>query len=227
MLSIGKIKGQSGYSYYTQNVGDNYYTQGGEPPGHWYGNGLENIGLTKGSQIDEADFGTVYQGFNLNKANPESLVQNAGEKQRTNAWDLTFSVPKSVSTLWSQSDLRTRRIIQETALEAVHETLDMAQEMCGHTRRGKQGDKIENGKLICGVFEHGTNRNLDPQLHYHAVLINTAFRDDGTSGTLETTSLYENKMALGYAFQLSHAHKLRERLAVNIRVAKIVLRSRG
>ena len=220
MLSIGKIRDQSGYAYYTKNVSESYYTQGGEPPGHWYGDGLKNIGLTKGSKIEESDFGTVFQGFNLNKEKPESLVQNAGDKNRTNAWDLTFSVPKSVSTLWSQSDLRTRRIIQETALEAVHETLDMAQEMCGHTRRGKQGDKIENGKLICGVFEHGTNRNLDPQLHYHAVLINTAFRDDGTSGTLETTSLYENKMALGYAFQLSHAHKLRERLAVNIRVAK-------
>ena len=140
MLSIGKIRDQSGYAYYTKNVSESYYTQGGEPPGHWYGDGLKNIGLTKGSKIEESDFGTVFQGFNLNKEKPESLVQNAGDKNRTNAWDLTFSVPKSVSTLWSQSDLRTRRIIQETALEAVHETLDMAQEMCGHTRRGKQGE---------------------------------------------------------------------------------------
>lgn len=220
MLSIGKIKGEKGYAYYTAKARENYYTQGGEPPGRWYGEGLEHLGIYKGAQIDESDFGTIYQGFNLNKDKPEALVQNAGEKNRTNAWDLTFSAPKSVSTLWSQGNDRIRRIIQESALEAVQETLDMAQELCGHTRRGKHGETVEKGKLIFGIFEHGTNRNLEPHLHYHAVMMNAAFREDGTSGTLETTSLYEYKMALGHAFQLALAQKLIHRLEVNTQLSK-------
>ncbi len=220
MLSIGKIQGRQGYTYYTKEARESYYTQGGEPQGRWYGEGLQHLGITSGTSIEESDFGTVYQGFNLNKENPGALVQNAGDEMRTNAWDLTFSVPKSVSTLWSQTDERTRKVIQESIHESARETLDMAQELCGHTRRGKHGETVEKGKLVFGLFEHATNRNLEPHLHIHSVLMNAAFREDGSSGTLETTSLYEHKLALGYGFQLTLAHKLRERLAVNIRVAK-------
>jgi conjugative relaxase-like TrwC/TraI family protein len=220
MLSIGKVKGNTGYAYYTEGAREDYYTQGGEPPGVWYGEGLENLGLTKGSRIDESDFGTVYQGFNLDKNQPQALVQNAGDQKRTNAWDLTFSAPKSVSTLWSQSDERTRKIIIDSVHESARITLDMAQELCGHTRRGKHGESIEKGKLVFGLFEHVTNRNLEPQIHVHSVLMNAAFREDGTSGTLETTSLYDHKLALGYGFQLTLSHLLKERLSVNIRVAK-------
>ena len=43
MLSAAPIRGDG--TYYQQLAQTEYYTKGGEPPGHWVGSGAEQLGL--------------------------------------------------------------------------------------------------------------------------------------------------------------------------------------
>lgn len=144
-----------------------------------------------------------------------TLVQSAGKQNHRPGWDLTFSAPKSVSTAWSQADRETQLEFQAAQLSAVDKAIDYLEEHALWTRRGKAGHEFERCKLIVATFEHGTSRAQDPQLHTHAVLLNIALREDGTTGTLETKSLYQHKMAAGALYRAELAHQLGCRLGLS------------
>ncbi|MFX8848740.1 relaxase domain-containing protein, partial [Acinetobacter baumannii] len=63
---------------------------------------------------------------------------------------------------------------------------------------------------MVATFEHSTSRALDPQLHTHALVMNIGVRDDGSTGTLSSLSLFETKMAAGALYRL-HLSSLLER----------------
>lgn len=211
MLSIGAASG----GYYASLAVEDYYHSGGEPPGLWHGRGTTPLGLS--SQIDPKEFLTLCDGFSPDGA---LLTQNAGKENHRAGYDLTFSAPKSVSVLWSQSDAETRREMQTAQLEAVRKALDYLEREAGWTRRGKEGHELERCGLIVATFEHGTSRAQDPQLHTHAVALNIGIRDDGTTGTLESKPLFRHKMAGGAVYRAELAHQLERRLGVEIEAGK-------
>lgn len=100
MLSIGAI---GNGNYYLDLARDDYYLKGGEPPGQWQGEGAEALGLA--GNVEREAFQAVMKGYG---PSGEALIQNAGEKEHQVGWDLTFSAPKSVSTLWASADEATR-----------------------------------------------------------------------------------------------------------------------
>ena len=91
-------KGQG--DYYLSLAAEDYYLDGGEPPGQWCGSGTLSLGL-KG-QVGDAALNALLQG--VDPKDGRALVVNAGADNRRTGYDLTFSAPKSVSVLWSQSD---------------------------------------------------------------------------------------------------------------------------
>ena len=111
MLSIGAASG----GYYAGLATEDYYHDGGEPPGQWTGRGAEAFGLA--GQVDKEQFLNLCEGFS--PLGTTRLVQNAGAENHRAGWDLTFSAPKSVSVLWSQADETTRKEIQAAQFEAV------------------------------------------------------------------------------------------------------------
>ena len=87
MLSIGKMSaGQE--SYYANLAKEDYYLDGGEPPGQWFGRGSMEFGLV--GQVDNEVFRNLFSG----RFGDRNLVQNAGSESRAPGWDLTFSAPK-------------------------------------------------------------------------------------------------------------------------------------
>jgi conjugative relaxase-like TrwC/TraI family protein len=202
MLSIGAMSGGKG-NYYLNLAREDYYLAGGEPPGRWTGSGAKDLGLE--GQVRGDDLRSLLQG--LTPAG-KALVQNAGDKRRQNGWDLTFSAPKSVSVLWSQADENVREKIQKAHAAAVESALDLAEQLAGESRRGKGGLEREKAKLIFATFEHGTSRELDPQLHTHALLFNAGIRKDGTTGAVVSKGIYQLKMALGALYRLQLAQAL-------------------
>ena len=99
MLSISPpMKGAGQGNYYLQLAREDYYLEGGEPPGRWVGLGAEALSLD--GVVDRESLHNLLSGFD--PKGREAWVQNPGSNDRQSGWDLTFSAPKSVSVLWSQ-----------------------------------------------------------------------------------------------------------------------------
>ena len=214
MLSIGamgKAGGGAG-DYYTNLAREDYYTQGGEPPGKWRGQAAALLGLE--GHIERQDLRSLLSGYH--HSTEKALIQRAGPNHRA-GWDLTFSAPKSVSILWSQSDQTTRATIQTAQQTAVDKTLTFIQEQAAFTRRGHGGVEQEPVKgLIVAVFEHSTSREQDPQLHTHCLVANVAPRLDGSWGSLESRHFYQWQMAAGAYYRAELAQQLQNQLHVEI-----------
>jgi len=202
-------------AYYLNLAREDYYLNGGEPPGIWWGQGAKALGLS--GQVERKDLHALFRGF---LADGRELVQNAGAKDRQPGWDLTFSAPKSVSTLWSQGDEALRREIQAGHFEAVKAALAYLEEELKLTRRGERGTERELARLIVATFEHGTSRDLDPNLHTHALVMNACLREDGTPGTILSKPFYELCHLLGALYRTELAAQLEARLGVRCCLAE-------
>ncbi len=204
---------QGAGKYYVELAQEDYYTQGGEPSGQWFGQSAACLGLT--ATVDKDDFSQLLYGFDPTGA--RALVQDAGQGHYA-GWDLTFSAPKSVSVLWAMTEETTvREQIQSAQQAAVEATLGFAEQHCAFTRRGHNG--LEREKVVglaVATFEHSTSREQDPQLHTHCIVSNIAQRDDGTYGSLDGRELYRWKMALGAIYRAELAAQLEARLPVQI-----------
>jgi conjugative relaxase-like TrwC/TraI family protein len=205
--------GAGAAGYYTALARDDYYTQGGEPAGHWFGQGAAALGLS--GTVDATALRHVLHG--CDGAGAAARVQGAGADHYA-GWDLTFSAPKSVSVLWAMTDdPAVRAAIQAAQQAAVAATLTFAERHCAWTRRGHDGTGRERvAGLAVATFEHSTSRAQDPQLHTHCLIANLAPRQDGTYGALDGRDLFRWKMALGALYRAELAAQLHARLPVEI-----------
>ena len=212
MLSIGVMaQGQS--AYYIGLAREDYYIDGGEPPGIWHGQGAEALGLV--GQVDGSHLTRAFEGFH--PVRDGALVELQKEKGHRPGWDLTFSAPKSVSVLWSQADPETRGAIQSAQFAAVKVALDYLESSCEVARRGKGGYEHECGKMLYATFEHGTSRAQDPQLHTHALLLNIVQRQDGTFGTLDAQDVFKSKMLAGAIYRAELAYQLEQSIGIEVK----------
>ncbi len=201
VMTVSKAQG---VGYYTSLAKASYYTEEGEAKGLWMGKGAQDLGLT--GEVSNSDFLNLYRGYTPD--GQTKMVQNAGKENRVGGWDLTFSVPKSVSVLWATADLETRKQIEKGVLRAVEQTFSYLEDEVITTRRGKGGEEQEHGKLVGSFFMHSSNRNGDMQLHGHLVCHNLAIREDGTSGTIDSRFLYKTEVSSGAIFRSLAAHEM-------------------
>jgi conjugative relaxase-like TrwC/TraI family protein len=209
MLSIAAMGAGSG-EYYLKLAQEDYYLEGGEPPGRWLGKGARFLGLE--GTVNKATFRNLFDGRSPDGT--AQLVQRQGDRSRQPGWDLTFSAPKSVSVLWAVADAETQAKIQAAHFEAVQAAMDFLQDTAAFTRRGRGGARHEPTALVAATFEHGTSRAQDPQLHTHTLVMNMGVRADGTTGTIRSQSLYQAKMAAGALYRTQLAYRLKNELGV-------------
>ena len=202
MLSIGALASASqGASYYER---DGYYAK--DDPEHreasaWAGKGAEELGL-KGP-VDPDTFRAVLEG-RVPDGSGRQLGKRGkdGEILHRPGRDLTFSAPKSVSiaALVGGDD----RIV-EAHDRAVAATLAWVERNAAETRMknpdtGKMG-RVGNQKIVAATFRHDTSRNLDPQLHTHAVLANMVKGEDGKWRSMSNEGLYEKQKLIGMLYR--------------------------
>ncbi|MFO1459311.1 MAG: MobF family relaxase [Verrucomicrobiota bacterium] len=219
MLSISKpIKGFDQGEYYLALAAvDDYYLGGKEPPGFWLGEGAGRMGLS-GTILSDV-FRRLFRGYAPETG--ESLVHNAGSPMRRAGWDLTWSVPKSVSTLWSQAPAAVREEIEQLVVAAVQEGVSYLESVGVVSRRGEGGVIRDRASLIFAAFPHSTSRALDPQLHIHTILFNVAMRPDGSTGTIEPKELFRHQHAADAIFRAELAAQLERSLGLRaVRVGK-------
>ena len=64
--------------------------------------------------------------------------------------------------------------------------------------------------LLFALFDHGTSRAEDQQLHTHALLINVTKHGDGRTTAIDPTYMYDWKMAAGAVYRLVCGQGMRE-----------------
>lgn len=181
MLSVANVRSPSAAASYF--AADNYYTGAdADRSGTWVGKGAERLGL-------EGRVGTEQFDALLRGELPGGIqVGNAGQAHRPGT-DLTFSLPKSWSLLALVGG--DQRII-DAYREAVIETLRWAEKNAAQTRMGSQAGygKVATDNLTIGLFQHDTNRNQEPNLHFHAVVANVTQGSDGKWRALRNDKLW-------------------------------------
>ena len=193
-----------------------YYTAGEEPDGAWF-NPKGLFGLEDGVKVDSAHFQRLYNGF----ASDESgkLVRGAGGTHRSPGIDMTFSVDKSVSSLWAIAEPEMRVKIEAMATAAARAALeDTVLKHCSYTRVQERGkSRPAAADLMGATFVHGTSRENDPQLHVHCTIFNVArTHEDGDWRAHHQYPVYSWKKAAGAMFRANLAWELQETLGVRM-----------
>jgi|TARA_R110002020_G_scaffold83397_1_gene207001 conjugative relaxase-like TrwC/TraI family protein len=194
-------------SYFKHMTHDEYYTGKGEAEaeadGEWDGRGAERLALE--GPVSKADFEAALNG--IDPKTGERLTQIG--KSHAPGWDMTFSAPKSVSVMWALSPPADRKTIEAAHRQAVHAATTHLEDHHAFTRRGKGGAIREPvAGLTIARFHHHTSRDLDPQLHTHAFIFNTAPRRDGTWGSLVSRDLYKAQKEAGAVYREHLANRL-------------------
>ena len=123
--------------------------------------------------------------------------QAKAKREAVAGFDLTFSVPKSVSVLWALADPATQGRLYAAHQEAIDQTLAWLEAEVVQARSGHGGvAHVDVQGLIGTSFDHWESRAGDPQLHTHAVIANRVQRkEDGQWVTLDSYTLHRHVVA--------------------------------
>ena len=136
-------------------------------------------------------------------------------------YDLTFSVPKSVSVWWALADDATRRGIVEVHHAAVRDVLALMERDVAATRAGAKGPhggvlQLDVDGLMAAAFDHWDSRAGDPQLHTHVVVSNKVrTSSDGRWRALDGRPLHAALVALSEHYNALLADGLTGRFGVD------------
>jgi len=213
MLSIAPISSSEvAVSYYEK---DDYYASGGQDPdaqGQWAGDGAERLGLS--GNVDRDVFKDLLDGQMPDGTQLGVVREAGGSREHRPGYDLTFSAPKSVTLAALVGG--DKRVV-EAHQAATRSAIGWLEKNAAATRV-KVDDEIvreDTSNLVVATFQHDTNRNHDPQLHTHAVVLNATQRADGKWRSLESLHLFESKMGAGAVYRASLAIEL-QRLGYSI-----------
>ncbi|PST48945.1 conjugal transfer protein TraA [Bifidobacterium callitrichos] len=175
-----------------------YYTRQGNPPGRWIGSGLKDIGYEQGSIATTDEIRDLINKHRDPKTqrvlgDPKDILDKTDSTAKTvGGWDITLTMPKSLSVLWMAADENKRAIIERVMAEARDRTIEYLERNYLGTRSGAGGVATEKCEGAVGfTFRHHDNRNGDPHPHEHIVISNHVKRStDGQWTAIDGRKLY-------------------------------------
>ncbi len=221
--SIGAAKG-GGYARYLEGKtvkperGDYYLSPDGEltqAPGRWLVDEetLGRLGIEAGEPVDGADFIALMEG--RHPGTGRWLRPEGAGGGRGGGIDVTFSAPKSVSTVWALGDPWQREQIEAAHGRAVEQTILYMRERVPLVRRRYGGEVVEEPArdVIAAEYRHTTARGVsgaqapDPQLHSH-VVITGAVREDERFVAVASRPVFRSARELGAFYRSALAGEL-------------------
>ncbi len=200
MLTIRAMSDGKGYSSRHLEHSD-YYAEGEKIAGTWQGRGADLLGLR--GEVKPEDFELLRQGLDpqtgeflrqrqsADRISADGTIRSHGRS----LYDFTISAPKSVSLMATLGGDGRLIKAHETA---VAETFRELETHAGtRVRQDGANENRHTGNLAVAVYHHDTSRELDPQLHTHAVAANLTY--DGTEGrwkALQASGIYERRAYL-------------------------------
>ena len=203
MLSVKSLgAADSGIASYYEHLGaDDYYADGGEPPGEWHGRLSGALGLS--GNVRPGQLQRLFEGYDPETG--EALASNSGERHKV-GWDCTFSAPKSVSVAWGLADTDLQEQIADAHDAAVRAGLDYLEKNAFSSRDRDGGSPLQG--IIAATFQHSTSREQDPQLHTHCAIANLGLRSDGSVCAVDFDSRW--KMAAGAVYRAELAQRMQQ-----------------
>jgi conjugative relaxase-like TrwC/TraI family protein len=145
----------------------------------------------------------------------DELVRFAEARKQpaaTVGFDVTFSAPKSVSVLWAVASPEVEAEILDSIEAAVRTGMRYLEQQAIACR--VLGAVAQGDGLLAAGYLHATNRNLDPQLHWHVVVGNMTQGPDGVVRALDGRQLFLHAKTAGYLASAELRHQLTARLGV-------------
>lgn len=212
MMTACKLQSvEKSSEYYEKEAVVEYYASGEDSSRQWYG--AEALGHLDGSTVTSDDLKLALDGRDL-LGNP---LQKNRPADRKIGYDLSFAPPKSVSVVWGLAPNKVRTAILKAHQDSVQAALDYINKYHAFTRVGKGGHSKEKlDRLIFARFDHGTSRELDPQLHTHCVMLNIAQRKNGRWCSAFDEEMYHNSTAIGAVYRAELAHQLQANLGLEV-----------
>lgn len=150
----------------------------------------------------------------------------AGMRHAVAGFDLTFSVPKSVSVLWAVADAATQERIAEAHHGAVADVIDFFEREVAATRAGiSDSDGAVAQVSVAGVaavaYDHFDSRAGDPQLHTHVVVSNKVLTVmDGRWRSLDGRPVFSSVTGLSAHYNALLADRLSRDVGVEWELRK-------
>lgn len=204
--SVGSIGG------YFSDGADDYYAKEGNAT-QWQGELATELGLS--GSVDQETFTNLLKGEISNYGSIRSSTRNDA-KDRLGI-DLTFAPPKSVSI---QALVKGDAEIIKAHDEAVTKVLSEMESLVT-TRIKKNGitQQVNTGQFLVAKYRHETNREVEPHLHTHAIVLNFTKTEDGKYRALVNDKLVKNDKMWGARYRAELASKLIE-LGYSLRMEK-------
>ena len=206
------MTGGAGYAQRHLEHSD-YYDEHRRVQGEWYGQGAELLGLR--GEVTRERFEAVREGLHpesgefLRPRHSADRIDADGSEQSKgrSLYDLTFSAPKSVSIqALVGGDERLIAAHDRAVREALAEAETYA---AARVRLGGANEDRATANWVVAAYRHDTSRELDPQLHTHAVTANLTY--DGVEGrwkALQASGLYERRAYLTEVYRNALAQEV-------------------
>jgi len=213
MLTIRAMSDGTGYSARHLQHSD-YYAEGERVTGQWQGRGAEMLGLA--GEVQSQQFEALRQGLDPQSgmflrqrhSADRTAADGSTQSRGRNLYDFTISAPKSVSIM---AKLGGDARLVEAHRKAVHEALkELECHAASRIRVDGANDNRITGNLALAVYHHDTSRELDPQLHTHAVAANLTY--DGAEGrwkALQASGVYEQRAYFTEVYRNALAREVR------------------
>ena len=131
-------------------------------------------------------------------------------------FDLTFTVPKSVSVVWALADPATQTRIANAHRAAVADCLHLLEAHALFTRIGSGGvAQVPVRGAVAAAFDHWDTRTGDPNLHTHLVLANKVQGRDGRWRSIDAKALYAATVAVSEVYDCLIADAVARDVGVN------------
>ena len=183
----------------------------------WHGQGAVALGLHPGKPVAAGAFEKLLQGHVIGTWIRLGRLRD-GQREHRPGFDITFSAPKSVSLaalLPTKEHPHGDRAVIRAHSAAVRETLDWIEGELLETRgwdpaTGRR-PRVKAPSMVAALFRHIASRNLDPQLHTHAVMANMTRDGEGRWKSVEPTLLHRNARLIGAYYRDRLARQLTRR----------------
>ena len=131
-------------------------------------------------------------------------------------FDLTFTPPKSVSTLWALADDGTQLAVLRAHRSAVDDALRFVERTALFTRTGHAGCRqIATRGMLAAAFDHWDSRAGDPNLHTHVVIANKVQGPDGSWRSVDSKALHHAVVTISEVYDDLLADELARRLPIS------------
>ncbi len=165
------------------SVGD-YYAEGQQVLGQWYGEGAEKLGLSGVTRQDE--FVRLCENLHPQTGQRLTVRQKTTRTGYWRGWRPPSRTPIGACSTISRSRrpsrcpsppwwAMTRALSRRTSKRSTAALNQLQSFASTRVRKNGQCTDRTTGNIVAAVFRHDTSRALDPHLHTHCIVFNATF----------------------------------------------------